>query len=142
MRTASLLVVFCILPQCALAAKPPPFLPQDATEKAACVRALGDVYWNPKKLPFGPTFGAYKGRPVFQEMMISRADFERGKNWNSIAAQIKRYAVDHVDIWYAPHGHDGAQMPHYDIMLFYLPHGQHMKICNPSGKPPSFILQH
>jgi len=119
----------------------PSFIPKDATESALCVPALGHVYWNPAKLPFGPTYGAYKGRPIFEEFMISPKDFERGKNWQNIAVPISGFKIDHVDIWFAPHGHPGAEKPHYDILLFYVPHAQHMKICNPSGALPSFVLQ-
>ena len=53
-------------------------IPSDATESAACVPALGDIYWNPKKLPFGPTYGVYQGRLIFEEFMISQADFAAG----------------------------------------------------------------
>jgi hypothetical protein len=123
----------------ALAAARPAFVPKDATAMARCVAALGDVYWNPAKLPFGPTYGAYNGEPIFEEFMISQQDFTRGRNWQDISVPIRGYAVDHVDIWFAPHGHDGAPTPHYDIILFYVTHPKHMKLCNPSGKLPSFV---
>jgi len=124
----------------AIAASRPTFLPNDATATARCVAGLGDVYWNPAKLPFGLTYGAYNGRLVFEEFMISQKDFTRGRNWQDIRTPIRGYAVDHVDIWFAPHGHDGAPEPHYDIILFYVPHAVHMKICNPSGRLPGFVL--
>ena len=118
----------------------PGFIPKDATESARCVPALGDVYWNPAKLPFGPTYGAYKGRPIFEEFMISQKDFAHGRNWQNIQVPIGGSKIDHVDIWFVPHGHPGAEQPHYDVILSYVPHAQHMKICNPSGALPSFVL--
>jgi hypothetical protein len=123
------------------AQQPPVFIPKDATASALCVPALGDVYWNPSKLPFGPTYGAYKGRPIFEEFMISQKDFGRGQNWQNIQVPIGGFKIDHVDIWFAQHGHPGAEQPHYDVILFYVPHAQHMKICNPLGALPSFVLQ-
>jgi len=125
---------------CLLGASPPAFIPKDATASASCVEGLGDVYWNPAKLPFGPTYGAYKGKPIFEEFMISQQEFAKGRNWENIGVDIRGHRVDHVDIWFAPRGHDGAPEPHYDIILFFVPHATHMKMCNPSGKLPGFVL--
>jgi hypothetical protein len=119
----------------------PAFIPKDATAMAPCVAGLGDVYWNPAKLPFGPTYGAYDGKPIFEEFMISQKEFAQGRNWQNISVPIRGYSVDHVDVWFAPHGHEGAPAPHYDIILFFVPHSAHMKLCNPSGKLPDFVLQ-
>ena len=124
-----------------LGASRPAFIPSDATESASCVAGLGDVYWNPAKLPFGPTYGAYNGKAIFEEFMIAQRDFVGARNWQNIAVAIHNHPVDHVDIWFAPHGHDGAPAPHYDVILFFVPHSEHMKICNPSGKLPGFVLQ-
>ena len=123
------------------AAAVPSMIPSDSAESAACVPALGDVYWNPQKLPFGPTYGVYKGRLIFEEFMISQADFAVGKNWENIRAVSTTVPLNHVDVWFAPHGHDGFPEPHYDVILFFVPHDEHMKICNPSGKLPSFLQQ-
>jgi len=30
-------------------------------------------------------------------------------------------------------------IPHYDIHAWYVPHKEHMYICNPSGKKPPWI---
>jgi hypothetical protein len=133
------LLVWLIAPAPSFAAMPA-VVPSDATESATCVAALGDVYWNPKKLPFGPTYGVYHGRLIFEEFMISQADFAAGKNWENIPAPSTSVPVNHVDVWFAPHGHDGFPQPHYDVILFFVPHDEHMNICNPSGQVPSFVL--
>ena len=120
----------------------PAWLPADATEMSDCVEALGYVYWNPKRLPFGPTYGVYDGKPIFEEIMIAQSDFKRGTNFNDVAKPVPPFPVDHIDIWFAPHGHDGFAQPHYDVMLFFVPHADHMHLCgNTSGKPPDFVLQ-
>ncbi len=115
-------------------------VPRDATQSATCVAALGDVYWNPSKLPFGPTYGVFKGKLIFEEFMISQEDFAKDRNWQNISVVPHRAPLDHVDIWFAPHGHDGAPKPHYDVILFFVPHIEHMKFCNPSGSLPDFVL--
>lgn len=117
----------------------PAFVPADATERATCVAGLGDVYWNPAKLPFGPTYGAYGGRPIFEEFMISQAEFAKGRSWQNISVALRGYPVDHVDIWFAAHGHAGAPLPHYDVILFFVPHAAHMTYCNPAGRLPDFV---
>lgn len=74
-------------------------------------------------------------------VMISQKAFAQGRNWQNIGVPIRGYSVDHADVWFAPHGHEGAPAPHYDIILFFVPHAVHMKLCNPSGKLPDFVLQ-
>jgi len=124
------------------AAARPAWLPADATAMSGCVEALGYIYWNPKRLPFGPTYGVYGGKPIFEEIMISQDDFKRGTNFNDVARPAPPFPVDHVDIWFAPHGHDGFTQPHYDILFFFVPHDKHMFLCgNSSGKPPDFVQQ-
>ncbi len=90
-----------LLGLCLLGAAHPSFIPKDASESARCVGGLGDVYWNPAKLPFGPTYGAYKGRPVFEEFMISQKEFAGGRNWQDIAVPA-RHAVAHMQSQRAP----------------------------------------
>ena len=135
------MMLLAIIVAAAVGAERPAFVPKDATEMAHCVAGLGDIYWNPAKLPFGPTYGAYNSKPIFEEFMISQKDFAQGRNWQNIVVPIRGYNVDHVDVWFAPHGHDGAPDPHYDIILFFVPHSVHMNLCNPSGKLPDFVLQ-
>src|ERR1700724_568046 len=108
----------------------PAWLPADATETSGCVPALGVIYWNPKRLPFGPTYGVVDGKPVFEEIMVGKSDLARGTNFNDVAKPVPPFPVDHVDIWYAPHGHDGFPQPHYDILLLFVPHATHMHLCN------------
>jgi len=108
---SKLLCIIALIAAVAIADSRPAFVPKDATATARCVAGLGDVYWNPAKLPFGPTYGAYKGQPIFEEFMISQEDLARGRNWQDIRMPIRGYAVDHIDIWFAPHEHDGAPNP-------------------------------
>ncbi len=103
---------------------------------------MGDIYWNPKRLPFGPTYGVHDGKPVFEEIMIAQSDFARGFDLDDAAKPVPPFPVDHVDVWFAPHGHDGFTAPHYDVMLVFMPHKAHMHLCgNASGKRPDFVLQ-
>jgi hypothetical protein len=119
----------------------PSWLPTDATATASCVEALGDIYWNPKRLPFGPTYGVHDGKPVFEEVMIAQRDFQRGFDLNDVAKPVPPFLVDHVDIWFVPHGHEGFEQPHYDILLVFMPHATHMHLCgNTSGALPDFVL--
>ena len=120
----------------------PPWVPSDATAVSDCVEALGYVFWNPKRLPFGPTYGAFDGKPVFEEIMVAQSAFERGLNLDDVAKPVPPAKVDHVDIWFAPHGHPGFMKPHYDIILAFMSHIEHMHLCgNDSAAHPDFVLQ-
>ena len=136
-----MLVTLTLFFACAPAAGGPAWLPADATAEAPCVEALGDIYWNPKRLPFGPTYGVSDGKPVFEEIMIAQRDFARGFDLNDAAKPIPPFPVDHIDVWFAPHGHDGFEQPHYDILLVFMPHARHMHLCgDTSGSLPDFVL--
>jgi hypothetical protein len=119
--------------------KHPAGLPVDVVPFDGCIPAMGFHYANPKNWPMGPIYGWYKGKPVFTEVMPSKAAFEKGFDVNDIKP-LPGYTINHIDIWYEPHGHPGMTVAHYDIHAWYIPHGQHMTFCgNTSGKRPAFV---
>ncbi len=118
----------------------PPGLPPDVVPVMGCIPAMGYHYAKPGKFPFGPIYGWYRGKPVFTEIMVSKKDFDRGSNWDDQLKPLPGYHIDHVDIWFEPHGHPGYETPHYDIHAWYVSHATHMTFCgNISGKRPVFV---
>lgn len=95
---------------------------------------MGEHWANPKNLPFGPIYGVYKGKVVFTEVMIDQKLFAQGKGWRDVLKPLPGYKIDHVDIAFNPHGHEGYPIPHYDIHAYYVPHSVHMAYC-PKGIP-------
>jgi hypothetical protein len=118
----------------------PAGLPASAAPLMGCIPAMGFHYANPKDLPFGPIYGYFNGKPVFTEVMVTKTKFEAGSDWNNLLKPLPGYTINHVDIWWEPHGHPGYLVPHYDIHAWYVPHAEHMKYCNnKSGTRPAFV---
>jgi hypothetical protein len=118
----------------------PKGLPADIVPEMGCIPAMGYHYVQPGKAPFGPIYGWYKGKPIFTEIMVDKKAFDRGSDWNNALKPLPGYHIDHVDIWYEPHGHPGYEIPHYDIHAWYISHAEHMTFCgNTSGKKPAFV---
>lgn len=115
-------------------------LPASVVPFDGCIPSMGYHYAKPANWPFGPIYGWYHGKPVFTEIMVSQKDFDRGSNWNDQLKPLPGYHIDHVDVWFEPHGHPGYTIPHYDIHAYYVPHAEHMTFCgNTSGKRPAFL---
>ena len=110
----------------------PAGMPAGAVMISPCVYQMGEHWAALKDLPFGPIYGTYDGKIVFSEVMIDQKAFAGGKYWSSTLKPLPGYKIDHVDIWFEPHGHEGYPIPHYDLHAFYVPHAVHMKYC-PNG---------
>ena len=118
----------------------PAGIPADAKPVLGCIPTMGYHYANPKDLPFGPIYGWYEGKPTFTEIMVDVKLFRSGKSWDDQLKPLPGYKIDHVDLWFEPHGHPGYPIPHYDIHAWYVPHSVHMYYCgNTSGKKPAFL---
>lgn len=118
----------------------PAGLPAGLEPWSGCIPSMGFHYINPKNIPFGPIYGYYNGKPIFTEIMIDKKLVDDGGSWDSELKPLPGYTINHVDIWYEPHGHPGYTIPHYDIHAWYVSHAEHMKYCgNTSGKKPAFL---
>ncbi|HET9343099.1 MAG TPA: hypothetical protein VFO25_09330 [Candidatus Eremiobacteraceae bacterium] len=118
----------------------PDGLPKGVSAVLGCIPTMGYHYANLKDLPFGPIYGWYDGKPTFTEIMVDQKLFESGKSWDEQLKPLPGYHIDHVDIWFEPHGHPGYPIPHYDIHAWYIPHAEHMTECgNKSGKKPAWL---
>jgi hypothetical protein len=118
----------------------PAGLPAAVAPVMGCIPAMGYHYANPKDQPFGPFYGYYNGKPIFTEIMVTRKAFNAGTSWDNVLKPLPGYSINHVDIWWEPHGHPGYLVPHYDIHAWYVPHAEHMKYCgNTSGTKPAFL---
>ena len=109
-------------------------MPAGAIRVSPCVAGMGEHWANPRDLPFGPIYGVHNGKIVFTEVMIDQKSFERGKGWRNILRALPGHNIDHVDIAFNPHGHDGYPVPHYDLHAYYVAHAAHEAYC-PNGIP-------
>ena len=118
----------------AQSASRPAALPPGVIKISPCVAGMGEHWANPRNLPFGPIYGVYNGKVVFTEVMIDQKLFAQGKGFRNILAPLPAYHIDHVDIAFNPHGHEGYPVPHYDVHAYYAPHAVHEAYC-PRGVP-------
>jgi len=115
-------------------------LPAGVVGISGCIPTMGYHYARLKDLPFGPIYGMYDGKATFTEIMVDQKLFASGKSWDSELKPLPGYHIDHVDVWFEPHGHEGYPIPHYDIHAWYIPHSEHMMFCgNTSGKRPVWL---
>ncbi len=111
----------------------PAGIPADAILVSPCIATMGEHWANPKKLPIGPIYGVWKGKPVFTEIMVTVAQLEKGFSYANVRA-LPGYTIDHVDFKYEPHGHPGLPVPHYDLHAYYVSPAVQATIC-PDGIP-------
>jgi hypothetical protein len=114
----------------ALAAPHPAPRPRDLPAEFVPVgdhRAHATQHWvRPRDWPLGPAVQSRHGEIISVDFMVAQADFERGFSWTlEIPEPLRQRAVDHVDIDFVPRGHTGFEAPHYDIHLYFVPHGAH-----------------
>ncbi len=111
----------------------PAGIPADAVRVSPCIATMGEHWANPQNLPLGPIYGVWHGKPVFTEIMISVKQLAQGISYANIHA-LPGYSIDHVDVSYEPHGHEGFPVPHYDIHAYYVSRAVQATIC-PDGIP-------
>jgi hypothetical protein len=102
---------------------------KNAVKISGTVPGMGEHWANPKDLPLGPIYGTKNGKLVFAEFMMSQQDFMDGKSFKNLRLGNGKALppVDHMDVEFLLKGHEGWEIPHYDIHMFFVTHGEHMK---------------
>jgi hypothetical protein len=105
-------------------------LPKDVIQLSGVVPGMGEHWGNPADLPLGPIYGVSNGKVIFLEFMIDQESFKSGKSFLELASKagIELPPIDHVDFNFEPHGHEGYEVPHYDVHMYFVPHADHMAI--------------
>ncbi|CCQ96295.1 exported hypothetical protein [[Clostridium] ultunense Esp] len=104
-------------------------LPDGTIQLTPSVPGMGEHWGNPKDLPVGPIYGVEDGKLVFIEQMLKQEDFANGKNFENIAGMkgLPSPSVDHTDIDFQPNGHEGFEIPHYDLHHYFVSHEEHLQ---------------
>ncbi|NIK79240.1 hypothetical protein FHS15_004398 [Paenibacillus castaneae] len=107
-------------------------LPEGTIKISESVPAMGEHWSNPQAgdLPNGPIFGVHDGKLVFLEYMIAQDDFIKGVNHTNLDGMkgVPSPAVVQVDIEFQQHGHEGFEVPHYDIHAYFITDEEQQKI--------------
>lgn len=98
-------------------------LPPGTVRISPVVPGMGEHWARVQDLPLGPIYCVIQGRIVCAEFMIRQADFEQGKSYPVLKAPLRRGrlpALDHLDVGFQPHGHEGFEVPHYDLHMYFI----------------------
>jgi hypothetical protein len=111
-------------------------LPKGTVKVSGVVPGMGEHWANPKDLPLGPIYCVYKGKVVCLEYMISQADFAAGKSWPELTGLKNLPPINHVNMGFEPKGHEGYEVPHYDMHIYFVS-PQALKTIKPAEKAAS-----
>ncbi len=126
---AALLVVAMLVGGIACASAAPKMaLPQDAQKLSDVVPAMGEHWGIPAQLPLGPLYLVYKGEVIgieymYTEDMMHEVEIptpegpEHFKDLGHLPIGVK---VDHINVSFMDHGHEGFDVPHWDIHLYFI----------------------
>jgi hypothetical protein len=95
-------------------------LPAGTVRVSGVVPRMGEHWANPKDLPLGPIYCVHKGKIICIEYMISQADLEAGKSWPELAGLKNLPSINHVNMGFEPKGHEGYEVPHYDMHIYFV----------------------
>jgi len=95
-------------------------LPEGVVQISPVVPLMGEHWANPKDLPLGPIYCVHQGKVVCLEFMPSQEDLKAGKSWPTLSGIKGLPPVDHLSLGFEPHGHEGYEVPHYDMHMFFI----------------------
>ncbi len=103
-------------------------LPEDAQKLSDVVPAMGEHWANPADLPLGPIYLVYKGEVIGIEYMwsedmmqeVSIPTPEGEEHFKALGPLPVGVVVDHTDVSFMEHGHEGFDVPHWDIHLYFI----------------------
>jgi hypothetical protein len=97
-------------------------LPKGVIQLTPAVPKMGEHWARPQDMPLGPIYGVYNGKLVFLEQMPSQEFFTKGKSIVNLDG-MRGYpspAINHTNIEFQPHGHEGYEVPHFDIHHYFI----------------------
>lgn len=95
-------------------------LPEGVVQLSPTVPGMGEHWGNPADMPLGPIYCVHDGKIVCLEFMIAQEEFTAGKSWPALSGMEGLPAVNHLNIGFEPAGHEGFEVPHYDVHLYFL----------------------
>ncbi len=89
---------------------------------------MGEHWFDPAQMPLGPIYLVYKGEVIAIEYMWSEDMLQEvsiptpagPEELNVLVPLPVGVTVDHVDYAFMPHGHEGFEVPHHDLHLYFI----------------------
>lgn len=110
-------------------------LPEGTVQLTPDIPQMGEHWAKPADLPIGPIYGVHNGKLVFIELMMAK-DLQKTVHDIPGSTVLVPSRFDHEDIDWNPEGHEGFDVPHYDIHFYYISREEQNKIM-PAGMPLS-----
>ncbi len=103
-------------------------LPEGAQKLSDVIPAMGEHWANPAQLPLGPIYLVYKGEVIgieymWTDDMLQEVEIptpEGPEHLNALVPLPVGVVVDHVDYAFMPHGHEGFEVPHHDLHMYFI----------------------
>jgi uncharacterized protein YjiS (DUF1127 family) len=98
-------------------------LPPGTVQVSPFIPGMGQHWAKPSDLPLGPIYCVMKGRVICVEFMVAQKDLMAGKSFERLRPGVEGRLppVDHVELTHMPHGHEGFEVPHYDLHMYFVP---------------------
>jgi uncharacterized protein YjiS (DUF1127 family) len=98
-------------------------LPPGTIRVSPPIPGMGEHWANPKDLPLGPIYCVMNGKVICAEFMVLQEAFIRGKSFERLRLGMegKLPPVNHLEMTFMPHGHEGFEVPHYDVHMYFVP---------------------
>jgi hypothetical protein len=95
--------------------------PPGVVKLSDCVPFMGEHWARQEDWPLGTTYTVYKNKLISIEYMPSHEALKDGKSWDNLTFQYqgRPLAIDHANVDFMERGHEGYEVPHYD-MHFYV----------------------
>jgi hypothetical protein len=95
---------------------------------------MGEHWANPADLPTGPIYTVHQGRLIAIEYVLTQADVAAGRHWHDLTFRYwsQPLPIEHADIDFLPQGHEGFEVPHYNLHFYIIGHAEDREItCQP-----------
>lgn len=111
-------------------------LPPGTVQLTPAIPGMGEHWANLEDMPLGPIYLVYQGEVIgieymYSQDMLSEVSIptpEGEEIFYELANLGVDHRVDHFDVGFMPHGHEGFDAPHWDIHAYYVSHAEHLAI--------------
>ncbi len=111
-------------------------LPSGTVQLTPAIPGMGEHWANPEDMPLGPIYLVYQEEVIGIEYMYSQDMLgevsiptpEGVETFYELANLGVNHRLDHFDVGFMPHGHEGFDGPHWDIHAYYVSHAEHLAI--------------
>ncbi len=120
---ASILVVAGCAP-----AAPKMELPEGLMAEGGVIPGMGEHWFDPAQMPLGPIYLVHDEEVIGIEYMWTEDMMQEvsiptpagPEEFKALVPLPVGVVVDHVEVSFMPHGHEGFEMPHSDMHMYFI----------------------